>query len=172
MESKKAVFFDRDGVVNIDNKYIYKIEDFIYVEGFLEVFRECKHKGYLLFIITNQSGIGRGYYTLDDFLKLSDFMQSDLCEKCGFGFDKIYYCAHKPEENCPCRKPKPGMLQQAMSDFCISLGESYLIGDKESDIEAGINAGVGTNILFHKKQQKSKASFIIDSLYQLNSIIR
>ncbi|MDE6886747.1 MAG: HAD family hydrolase [Helicobacteraceae bacterium] len=181
-----AIFFDRDGVVNIDDEYIYKIDDFVYVNGFLELFKECKIKGYLLFVITNQSGIGRGYYTLSDFLKLSDFMQEDLMKKFSFCFDKIYFCAHKPQENCTCRKPKAGMIEQASSEFNIDLASSYIIGDKESDIEAGINAKIGTKILFSKVAFKklskenskyednkiSKADFIIDNLYKANSIIK
>lgn len=170
---KPAVFFDRDGVVNIDDEYIYKIEDFVYVDGFLELLKSCKQKGYLLFVVTNQSGIGRGYYSLEDFLALSDFMQDDLKNKLGFGFDKIYFCAHKPEANCPCRKPKSGMIDQACKDFSINLAQSYIIGDKESDVESGIKAGIKTTILFSKKTNvKSKANVITDCLYKVNSIIK
>lgn len=168
---QKAVFFDRDGVINIDTEYVYKIEDFVYVDGFLDLFRSCKEKGFLLFVVTNQSGIGRGYYTLDDFLKLSAFMQSDLNTRFGFCFDKIYYCAHNAESACECRKPKSGMIEQALNDFDIDLSCSYIIGDKESDIEAGINGGIKTTILFNRYNAKSKANFIVDSLYKVNSII-
>ncbi len=186
---RPAIFFDRDGVVNVDDIYVYKIEDFIYVDGFIDVFKQCKKKGYLLFVITNQSGIGRGYYSLEDFLILSDFMQQDLRKKCGFGFDKIYFCAHKPSDNCDCRKPKDGMIRQAMKDFALDISKSYLIGDKISDIQAGINAKIGTKILFQSPNQQTdsmssdimqntqnlkqdiKADIVIDSLYQLNSII-
>ena len=169
---KKAVFFDRDGVVNIDKKYIYKIEDFKYVKGFLDLFQSCKNKGYLLFVVTNQSGIGKGYYTLEDFLKLSSFMQDDLESKFGFCFDRIYYCAHNVDSNCECRKPNTGMIRQALLDFKIDLRQSYIIGDKESDVEAGINAGINTTILFSKKSIDSKADFVVDSLYEVNSIIK
>ena len=169
---QKAVFFDRDGIVNIDTEYIYKIEDFIYVDGFLDLFQSCKKKGYLLLVVTNQSGIGRGYYTLEDFLKLSSFMQDDLKSRLGFCFDKIYYCAHNTDSKCECRKPNIGMIKQALSDFTIDLKQSYIIGDKESDIEAGINSGINTTILFSKKNTISKANFIVDSLYKVNSIIR
>ena len=150
---QKAVFFDRDGVVNVDDEYVYKIEDFVYVSGFLELFKSCKEKGYLLFVITNQSGIGRGYYGLEDFLALSDFMQKDLREKCGFAFDKIYFCAHAPSEDCPCRKPKAGMITQALGDFDIDLEHSYLIGDKLSDMECGKNGGIGTRILLDSRRR-------------------
>lgn len=169
---KPAVFFDRDGVVNIDDEYIYKISDFIYMEGFLELFKSCKEKGYLLFVVTNQSGIGRGYYSLEDFKILSDFMQKDLEAKFGFCFDRIYFCAHSPSENCPCRKPKSGMIDSACKDFDIDLANSYIIGDKESDIECGLNARIGTSILYTKTTSQSKANYIIDKLYKANSIIK
>ncbi|RAX53846.1 hypothetical protein CCY99_05550 [Helicobacter sp. 16-1353] len=168
-----AVFFDRDGVVNIDDEYIYKPQDFIYIDGFLELFESCKQKGYLLFVVTNQSGIGRGYYTLEEFLDLSDFMQNDLKNRFGFCFDKIYFCSHKPEINCLCRKPKSGMIKQAIDEFNINLEKSYMIGDKESDVEAAISGGIKTTILFNKKDKvTSKADFIVDSLYKVNSIIK
>lgn len=169
---KPAIFFDRDGVVNIDDEYIYKISDFIYVNGFLELFKSCKEKDYLLFVVTNQSGIGRGYYNLEDFRILSDFMQNDLKSKLGFCFDKIYFCAHSPEEHCSCRKPNTGMIEQACNDFDIDLAASYIIGDKESDIECGINAKIGTTILYTSLKKQSKADYIIDKLYKANSIIK
>lgn len=169
---QKAVFFDRDGVINVDAKYVYKIEDFVYVDGFLDLFRLCKEKGYLLFVVTNQSGIGRGYYSLQDFLKLSSFMQNDLKSRLGFCFDKIYYCAHDIDSLCECRKPNIGMIKQALGDFDIDLSKSYIIGDKESDVEAGINSGINTTILFSKHNVDSKADFVVDSLYEVNSIIK
>lgn len=170
----RAVFFDRDGVVNIDDEYIYKIKDFVYVEGFLELFSHCKKMGFLLFVVTNQSGIGRGYYSLEDFLKLSDFMQDDLKKRVGFGFDKIYFCAHAPNENCSCRKPKSGMITQACREFNINkldLENSFIIGDKASDVEAGINAGIKNTILYSKTPTESRAKYVIDNLYSANSII-
>lgn len=170
--SKSAIFFDRDGVVNIDNEYIYKISDFVYVNGFLELFKNCKEKGYLLFVVTNQSGIGRGYYKIEDFVILSDFMQKDLESKLGFCFDKIYFCAHSPDKHCSCRKPNVGMIEQACHDFDIDLATSYIIGDKESDIECGINAKIGTTILYTNLKMQSKADYIIDKLYKANSIIK
>ena len=169
---QKAVFFDRDGIVNVDTQYIYKIEDFVYVDGFLDLFKSCKNKGYLLFIVTNQSGIGKGYYSLQDFLKLSSFMQDDLKSRLGFSFDKIYYCAHDVDFKCERRKPNIGMIKQALNDFDIDLKQSYIIGDKESDVEAGINSGINTTILFSTKNVASKADFVVDSLYQVNSIIK
>ena len=168
---QKAVFFDRDGVVNVNSEYVYKISDFMYMDGFVEFFRFVKERGFLAFVVTNQSGINRGFYSEHDFEILSDFMQNDLMKKTGFCFDKIYHCPHLPSENCPCRKPKIGMIQNAMRDFPIDLSASYLIGDNESDIECALNAGIKTQILLTKAQKSSKATYIIDNFQKAHSII-
>ncbi|MGX3011624.1 D-glycero-alpha-D-manno-heptose-1,7-bisphosphate 7-phosphatase [Helicobacter sp. 23-1044] len=168
---QKAVFFDRDGVVNVNNEYVYKISDFVYMSGFVEFFRVIKKRGFLAFVVTNQSGINRGFYSERDFENLSDFMQNDLRQRCGFCFDKIYHCPHLPSENCLCRKPKIGMIENAMRDFDIDLGASYLIGDNESDIECAINAGIKTQILLNKNAKQSKAGHIVSDFQQIFSII-
>lgn len=177
---QKAAFFDRDGVVNVNTEYVYKIKDFVYNEGFLEFFAHCKKRGFLLLMVTNQSGINRGFFSESDFIALSDFIQNDLTQKLGFCFDKIYFCPHLPSENCACRKPKTGMIKNAMRDFHIDLAQSFLIGDNESDIECAINAKIPTQILLSQDSQKnsqkisqksSKASHIISNLYKASSII-
>lgn len=168
---QKTIFFDRDGVVNIDKGYVYRIDDFEYMSGFVEFFTFCKQKGFLTLLITNQSGINRGFYTQDDFKRLCDFMQQDLAKRCGYAFDKIYFCPHTPQENCLCRKPKIGLIKQAMNDFPIDLSQSYLIGDKQSDIECALNAGIKMQILFSKSSEISKASFVIDNFHKAHSII-
>lgn len=172
---QKAIFFDRDGVVNIDKGYVYKIADFEYVSGFVEFFTLCKNAGFLAFIITNQSGINRGFYTQNDFQILCDFMQNDLMQKCGFVFDKIYFCPHTPQENCHCRKPRTKMIENAMSDFSIDLEQSFFIGDKQSDMECALNAGIKKRILFSSDKEISveisNASFVIDNFHKAHSII-
>lgn len=167
----KAVFFDRDGVVNIDTGYVYRIKDFIYTEGIFSLLQFCKNKGYLLILVTNQSGISRGLYNHDDFDKLSNFIQNDLLQKIGCCFDKIYHCPHAVESNCKCRKPKSGMIDLATLEFDINPNTSYIIGDKESDIEAGINGNIGTKILFNKDITDSKADFIVNRLFEIENII-
>ena len=143
MNSKtKAVFLDRDGVINIDKSYVYKIEDFEFVDGIFEKLRDYQKRGYLLIVVTNQSGIGRGYYTEEDFQKLTSYMLSEL-EKEGIKIAKVYHCNHSPEEGCECRKPNPGMLLKAKEEFNIDMKNSIMIGDKESDMEACKRAGVG-----------------------------
>lgn len=171
MKMQKAVFFDRDGVVNIDRSYVYKIDDFEYKSGFVEFFTHCKKLGFLTLLVTNQSGINRGFYTLDDFKVLCDFMQRDLLEKCDFNFDKIYFCPHTPQENCLCRKPKIGMIQEALRDFPIDLSQSYFIGDNESDIECALNANIKTQILLSQCLKISKATFVIDNFQKAYTII-
>ena len=138
----KAVFLDRDGVINIDHGYVYKIEDFEFVEGIFDELRRYKDEGYIFIVVTNQSGIGRGYYKEEDFLKLTNYMIKEF-EKRGIEIKKVYYCPHTPAENCECRKPKPGMLLKAQGEFDIDMKNSVMIGDKESDMEAGKRAGVG-----------------------------
>ncbi len=106
----KAIFLDRDGVINEDTGYVYKIEDFKIIDGVFEALIDLKSVGYLLIIVTGQSGIGRSYYTEDDYQKLTDYMLNTLSTK-GINISKVYYCPHAPEDNCNCRKPKPGMLE-------------------------------------------------------------
>nr|MBP3725033.1 D-glycero-beta-D-manno-heptose 1,7-bisphosphate 7-phosphatase [Campylobacter sp.] len=139
---KKAVFLDRDGVINEDSGYVSKISDFKFINGVFEALRGFKELGYLLIIVTNQSGISRGFYTLDDFEKLNKFMLDEFTKN-GVFIDKVYFCPHSPEENCECRKPKAGMILQGLKEFDINPQNSILIGDKISDIEAANAANLG-----------------------------
>ena len=143
----KAVFLDRDGVVNVEKNYVYKIEDFEFMPGIFDLCKKYQQNGYLLFVITNQAGIARGYYTEEQFHVLKDWMIKQF-EKQGILITKVYFCPHHPDftGECECRKPNPGLILQAAKEFDIDLSESILIGDKESDIEAGESAGVRMNI--------------------------
>lgn len=148
-----AVFIDRDGVLNHDHGYVYEVDDFEFIEGAIEACQQIKAKGYLLVLVTNQSGIGRGYYSEDDFLNLTEWMDWSLADR-GVDLDGIYYCPHHPDASdekyrrvCECRKPAPGMLVAATKELDIDLANSYFVGDKASDMAAGIAAGVGHNIL-------------------------
>ena len=143
--SKKALFLDRDGVINEDAGYVYRREDFVFKEGIFAALREFAKAGYALVVVTNQSGIGRGYYTLEQFDELCRFMLSEF-EKEGVKIEKIYFCPHAPEADCLCRKPKPGMLLNAANELNIDLARSIMIGDKDSDVQAGQSAGVGINL--------------------------
>ena len=144
----KAVFFDRDGTVNEEVHYLHKIEDFKWIEGAIDAIKYCNDNGYLAIVITNQSGVARGYYPESDIMKLYDWMNADLA-KHGAHLDGIYYCPHHPTGkvreyaiDCDCRKPKPGMLFKAQKDHNIDLKSSYLIGDGVRDVECAEAAGV------------------------------
>lgn len=147
-KQRPALFLDRDGVINIDRGYVSRIGDFEFIEGAAEAIAAFNRRGWYVFIVTNQSGIARNYYTEDDMHALHDWMQARLAEK-GARIDRIYFCPfHAEGENLRYRKdsfdrkPKPGMLLRAMSDFPVKREASFLIGDKEADIEAAKAAGV------------------------------
>ncbi|EKQ56968.1 MULTISPECIES: HAD family hydrolase [unclassified Clostridium] len=136
----KAVFLDRDGTINVDKNYLYKIEDFEFIPGVIEALRIFQDKGYKLFIITNQSCIARGYCNEEDVIKLNDWMKKKL-EGNGIYIEKIYYCPHLPNaliskyrKNCECRKPKLGLFNQAVKEFDVDLNQSIAIGDKQRDL--------------------------------------
>lgn len=147
----KAAFLDRDGVINVDHAYVSRVEDFEFQEGISELLETLQNMGFVLFVVTNQSGIARGYYSLEDFLNLSEYMLSEL-EKRGVEIKEIAYCPHHPDitGECECRKPKPGMILDLASKYSIDLKNSILIGDKQSDIDAGKNAGVGKTYLVNQ----------------------
>ena len=150
---KKAAFLDRDGVINIDHAYVHKIEEFDWVPGVLEAARTLSNAGYLLVVITNQSGIGRGYYDESDFARLTDWMKARFA-KAGAPIAGVYFCPHHPEKasppyrtDCQCRKPHPGMLLKAAADLGIDLPSSIMFGDKPSDMTAGRSAGCLERVL-------------------------
>lgn len=151
---KKALFLDRDGVINTDKNYVYKIQDFEFCDGIFELCRYFLQKDYLIFIATNQSGIARGYYSEKDFEKLSAFMLKEF-KKRGINITKIYHCPHL--EDCECRKPKAGMLLKAKSEFKIEMRNSIFIGDNLSDMQAGMNANIGTLILVNAEKKEGNS---------------
>lgn len=146
MKKIKALFLDRDGVINKDPGYVYRIEDFEFMPGIFEALAGFMALGYEIFVVTNQSGIGRGYYSEDDFAKLSKYMIDEF-KSYGIEIKKIYHCPHTPSDDCNCRKPKPGMILQALDEFNISLKDSLMIGDKPSDLESARRAGVESGYL-------------------------
>ena len=153
----RGLFLDRDGVVNVDYGYVYRIVDFEFISGIFELTSYCQKIGFKLFVITNQSGIGRGYYAESDFDILSKWMLGKFSEK-GVVLDEVYFCPNHPvhgqgkyRKEDSRRKPNPGMLLEAIEDYNINPGESFLIGDKMSDLEAGLNAGIGCNLFLTDK---------------------
>ena len=147
VDAAKAVFLDRDGTLNLDSGYVHRIEDWIWIVGAIEALQLLKRAGYLIIIVTNQAGIARGLYNEDNLRSLHDWVQADL-RPYDLKVDAFYHCPHHPDfgahRDCSCRKPKPGMLLAAAQDLGIDLRASWMVGDKASDIEAGLAAGVRT----------------------------
>lgn len=145
---RPAVFFDRDGVINHDHGYAFRPSDIEWMDGAAEAIRYFNHEGRKVMIITNQSGIARGYYTEADVLQLHEWMNQELATK-GAHIDGFYYCPHHPEGNvakfcvsCDCRKPEPGMILKAIAEWDIDAQASFMVGDRESDITAASAAGL------------------------------
>ncbi len=142
----RALFLDRDGIINIDVDYAHLPSQITWVDGIFELCRAAVQKNYLLIIITNQAGIGRGYYTEEQFHSLMQWMDAEF-EKQGAKWTTYYFCPHHPNEGCACRKPMPGMLTRAQKEWDIDMSVSLLLGDKETDVVAGAAAGVKQCIL-------------------------
>ncbi|WP_104743491.1 D-glycero-alpha-D-manno-heptose-1,7-bisphosphate 7-phosphatase [Helicobacter cinaedi] len=176
---QKCAFFDRDGVINEDVGYVYKQKDFIFCDGLFELLKTLKKQDYLLLVMTNQSGIARGYYTQEDLFALHQYMQDTLTHKLGFCFDRIYHCPHLPSQNCECRKPNIGMVKAALKDFEIDLKQSFFIGDNITDMQCAENAGIWGKFLLQKDEKNTESSQHsiknlqkISTLHQLHSIIQ
>ena len=157
----KALFLDRDGVINEDTGYVCQPEDFRFIEGIFELCSTALGLGYLIIVITNQAGIARGYYAEEEFHSLNEWMLMEF-EKQGIDIAAVYHCPYHPEYGIGKykaesfdRKPEPGMIFKARDEHGIDLSRSVLIGDKDSDIEAGRRAGVGRNLLLRGKYQST-----------------
>ena len=162
-----AVFLDRDGVINTNHGYVHKRECFDFIEGIFDIARYAHQQQYKLVVITNQAGIGRGYYSEDDFHQLTAWM----CEQfsvAGAPIERVYFSPFHPTAGIGkylkddfSRKPHPGMILQARGELDLDLPSSVLIGDKASDIQAGIVAGVGRNLLFapHRVQELDELAY-------------
>jgi len=162
--SKKALFLDRDGIINFDYGYVYKVENFEFTEGVFDLLHLFKKQDYLLFIVTNQSGIGRGYYAQEDFNTLTVWMLEQF-EVQGIHIEAVRHCPHSPEENCACRKPKTGMIESILSHYPINLAKSWMIGDKQSDMDLASNAGIGSSISIGE-QKRDNASLHFETISQ------
>lgn len=145
----KGAFLDRDGVINVDHGYVGSWEDFEFLPNAIEGMRLLQDLAYSLFIVTNQSGIARGLYSEDEFLRLSNRLDEHLQAR-GVTIQRTYFCPHHPTsgygkylQDCECRKPKPGLIKQCAKEYKVNLKHSILIGDKMSDYLAGKAAGVG-----------------------------
>ena len=171
----KTIFLDRDGVVNKEVRYLYRLSDFEFIDGIFEACLYFQKLGYEIVIVTNQSGIARGYYNENDYLKLTEWMLGQFNDN-GINILDIFYCPHSPESFCDCRKPKPGMLIEAKNKYNISMRDSWMIGDKETDIEAANLAGITNTILVRSghlfDESNSNSKFTIDSIKQSKEVIK
>ena len=170
----KTIFLDRDGVINKDTKYVYRIRDFQFIPGIFDACKYFLEIDYQIIVITNQSGIGRGYYNKRDFKDINSWMISEF-NKNDINILDVFYCPHLPEDCCDCRKPKPGMFFLAKNKYNIDMKNSWVIGDSERDIKAANLAGIEKTILLSRaseaNQTTSDAAFFLNSLKEISTII-
>jgi len=145
---RSAAFLDRDGVLNVDTGYVHRPQDFIWTEGAREAVKALNAAGFYVFIVSNQSGVARGMFGLDDVERLHDWINAEL-RLLGAHIDAFYYCPHHPSEGhgpftreCDCRKPKPGLIHRACAEWPVDIARSFLIGNSARDLEAARRAGV------------------------------
>lgn len=173
----RALFLDRDGVINLDHGYVSRRENFVFVDGIFALCRHAKRLGYLIIVVTNQAGIGRGYYTEQDFVQLTHWMCAVFADE-GAAVDNVYFCPTHPihglgqyKADSYFRKPNPGMFLKAAEDFDVDLSQSVLIGDKETDIAAGLSAGIGCNLLYctsnSSESVSTSANAVVDNFEQV-----
>jgi len=147
MRLKKLALLDRDGVVNVDFGYVYQPERFVFTPHFFEFCSVLVKHGYQIAIVTNQSGIGRGFFSQQDFDRLTAWMENEFHTR-GFSLVGVFCCPHSPSEHCSCRKPSPKMFFEAMNLAGVAPENCINVGDKDSDMLAGINAGIIRNFQF------------------------
>jgi D-glycero-D-manno-heptose 1,7-bisphosphate phosphatase len=141
--SHRAVFLDRDGTIMEDSSCFGDLDRVVLIPGAAAALKTLQDAGYRLFVITNQSGVGRGYFSREAVEAIHAHLD-EYFAKAGVRFDRYYVCPHHPEDNCECRKPKPKFLLDAAREYGLDLSRCFMVGDRESDIQAGINAGTRT----------------------------
>ncbi len=178
---KRALFLDRDGVINIDHGYVHCPDHFEFIPGIFELCRKAIELDYLIVVVTNQAGIGRGYYSEQQFHELTDWMCKEFAFR-NITIKRVYFCPYHAEHGIgdykresTFRKPGPGMILQAAEELHLGLARSVLVGDKESDIQAGITAGIKYNILYRPleptKLTDSMAFIAIGDLARVETIL-
>lgn len=166
----KAIFFDRDGVVNyrLVKDYVKSTEEFRFVPDFFEFFSYIKKAGYLAILVTNQQSVGKGIMTEAELCEIFDYMQRETMRVTGFVFDDIYYCTALSSSGSPDRKPNPGMLNKAIEKWNIERRQSWMVGDRGSDAQAGKNAGVRSIIIGNTPaEEKAFADFCFVNFYRM-----
>lgn len=177
----KTIFLDRDGVISIftPNDYIKNWDEFAFIDGAIEGLKKLYSNGYHLVIISNQSGINKGLFTIEDLQDITQRMK-DILKKEGVELAGVYYCVHTAEENCDCRKPKTGLFEKAKKDIGeINFSDTYFIGDSDIDVIAGKNIGVKTILVLTGKTKsveetenwETKPDFIFDNLKEAANFI-
>jgi D-glycero-D-manno-heptose 1,7-bisphosphate phosphatase len=173
---KRALFLDRDGVINIDKGYVSDPVQFEFVPGIIDLLRAAQAAGFLLVVITNQSGIARGYFDEQQYERIERHMRDSLLVE-GVQLAAVYFCPHHPEGvrpdlaiDCSCRKPRPGMILRAAQELGLDLAASILMGDKQSDIEAAKAAGVGRAFLVEDGTADSSDSIFSGPLRNIFSV--
>lgn len=177
----KAAFLDRDGTINVDKGYVHKVEDFEFITGIFDLCRLFRDRQYKIVIISNQSGIGRGYFTEDQLNDLNEWIEGRFNNQ-GISISKFYFCPHHPTKGigqfkkaCDCRKPQPGMILRAQKELNLNLKESLLVGDQPTDVQAGTNAGIKQNFLIGHPHHLSKAlnsCHLFENLSDLTHFLR
>lgn len=158
---QKVIFIDRDGVINRDpggwTKYSYvtKWDEFFFIDGSTKALKKLKEAGYKICLISNQGGISKGYFTEEDLDRLNERMLGEI-EKAGGRIDELYYCPHHDKDNCECRKPKTGLIEQAIKKMDVGLKNTFIIGDSVRDIEAGKRMGMKTIFVLSGKTPPSE----------------
>jgi len=170
----KTIFLDRDGVINKEINYLYKIPDFQFINGIFEACLHFQNLGYEIIIVTNQSGIAREYYKEKDYQVLTDWMVDNFKNN-NIDILDVFHCPHAPRSLCKCRKPEPGMLLEAKKKYKINMEESWIIGDKEVDIIAANRAGIDNTVLVNSghpiDETNSNAKYILKSIKEANKVI-
>lgn len=178
MGGNKAVFLDRDGTINIEKHYLYKVSDFEYRDGALEGLKALTDMGYVLVIVTNQSGIARGYYTVNDYLSLDQWLKNDLAQR-GIYISGSYFCPHLPggansiyAKECDCRKPKTALFWRAARELNIDMDLSFAVGDKERDLSICNESGVKGILLAENNSESEKYVICEDWEHVIEAIKR
>ena len=141
--NNRAVFLDRDGTIMEDANYVGRLDQVVLIPNAKPALRRLREAGFKLFIVTNQSGVGRGYFPREAVEQIHEHLNEQFGEV-GVSFDRYYVCPHHPEDNCDCRKPKPRFLREAAKEYGLDLAHCFMIGDRPSDIQCGINASAKT----------------------------
>lgn len=174
----RALILDRDGVINKEVGYLHKVNEFEFIDGVFDTCLSFQNAGYKIVVVTNQAGIGRGYYTEGQYQRLTEWMVDQFLSH-AVVIDAVYYCPHHPthgqgayKQECDCRKPAAGLLLQAQRDLALNLAESVMVGDKVSDMHAARLAGVGRLVLVRsghllKESDTASAHMVLDSIAAL-----